>query len=141
MDNDRQDGGFRGGFPLNEIESRTPPDGPQAAEFPEPGTPAWGAMNGRRAELIRRRVRLGLEGLSEDEQAELAHLQAMSLRALKHAHSGPASCLADIEALQRDLRGHGTGDHYRPPEGHRRPNGVRSCHFCRRHEGTLLEVD
>jgi hypothetical protein len=47
--------------------------------FPAPGTPAWGHMNQRRAELIRKKL---LGTLSPREHHELDYLQEMSARAL-----------------------------------------------------------
>ena len=66
--------------------------------FPVPGTEAWGVMNRRRGELIRKKIR---EGLPPDEQREYDRLQRLSLAALERAFPAPTSIdekLARIEA-------------------------------------------
>ena len=50
--------------------------------FPRPGTPEWGLMNRRRAELIRKDIS-GV--LTPDERAEYEALQQLSLTALDDA--------------------------------------------------------
>jgi hypothetical protein len=52
------------------------------AEFPEVGTEAWGRMNRRRAELIRKKVR---GELPEEEREEYEALQRGSLEKLERA--------------------------------------------------------
>lgn len=51
--------------------------------FPAVGTPEWGRMNQRRAELIRKKVR---GELTEAERREYEWLQRRSLEALDAAH-------------------------------------------------------
>jgi hypothetical protein len=54
--------------------------------FPAVGTPEWGRMNRRRAELIRKKNRLGL---TEDEREEYDRLQRLSHAALEEAFPRP----------------------------------------------------
>ena len=54
----------------------------QSAEFPTIGTPEWGRMNRRRAELIRKKLR---GQLTEDEHRQYEWLQRRSLEALNAA--------------------------------------------------------
>jgi hypothetical protein len=56
-------------------------------DFPAPGTPEWGRMNQRRAELIHKR---NLQGLSPDEQVEYERLQQLSHEALETAFPRPS---------------------------------------------------
>jgi hypothetical protein len=73
-----------------------PPAGAVASEeFPAVGTQAWGRMNQRRAELIRKKNR---EGLTEAERQEYDRLQALSHAALEKAYPRPA---LDTEGLAR----------------------------------------
>jgi len=58
------------------------------AAFPAVGTPEWGQMNQRRAELIRKKVRGELTGA---ERREYEWLQRKSLEALDAAHPRAAS--------------------------------------------------
>jgi hypothetical protein len=51
--------------------------------FPTVGTPEWGRMNQRRAELIRKKVRAEL---TEAERQQYEWLQRKSLEALDAAH-------------------------------------------------------
>lgn len=67
--------GFRG--------EETDPDG----DFPASGTPEWGQMNRRRAELIRKKNR---RGLSPDEQIEYERLQRLSHEALEAQFPRPS---------------------------------------------------
>lgn len=69
----------------------------QGQPFPAVGSQAWGAMNRRRAELIRKKVRLGVESLSEEERREYEWLQESSRRSLEAAY--PA-CQADRELIR-----------------------------------------
>ncbi len=57
-----------------------------AHSFPKPGTPEWGKMNQRRAELIRKDVS---GTLSESERIEYESLQRLSLAALEEAFPYP----------------------------------------------------
>lgn len=63
--------------------------------FPAPGSPAWGAMNRRRAELIRKKNR---EGSTPEERDEYERLQSGSRTPLEEAFPGPA---ADEDRLDR----------------------------------------
>jgi hypothetical protein len=56
-------------------------------DFPAVGTPEWGQMNQRRAQLIRKKNR---QGLSPDEQVEYERLQALSHEALETNFPRPA---------------------------------------------------
>ena len=56
--------------------------------FPAVGTPEWGLMNQRRAELIRKKVR---GELTEAERRQYEWLQRKSLEALDAAHPRPAA--------------------------------------------------
>lgn len=62
--------------------------------FPVPGTPEWGRMNVRRAELIARDI--GCQ-LTAPEAAELEYLQSESLRAIEAAFP-PDSRVEQLEA-------------------------------------------
>jgi hypothetical protein len=55
-------------------------------DFPAVGTPEWGRMNQRRAELIRKMNR---QGLSPDEQVEYERLQRLSHEALEACFPRP----------------------------------------------------
>jgi hypothetical protein len=54
----------------------------EAQAFPRPETPAWGLMNRKRAELIRKKIS---GQLNRDEQREYERLQRLSLEALERA--------------------------------------------------------
>lgn len=56
-------------------------------DFPAVGTPEWGRMNQRRAELIRKKNR---QGLSSDEQVEYERLQRLSHEALETRFPRPS---------------------------------------------------
>jgi mRNA-degrading endonuclease RelE of RelBE toxin-antitoxin system len=57
------------------------------SEFPAVGTPEWGRMNQRRAELIRKKNR---KGLSSEEQIEHERLQRLSHDALETQFPRPS---------------------------------------------------
>jgi hypothetical protein len=59
------------------------------SEFPAIGTPEWGQMNRRRAELIRKKLR---EELSGDERGEYERLQRRSLESVDAAFRFQAPC-------------------------------------------------
>jgi hypothetical protein len=72
-------------------------------EFPAVGTPAWGKMNRRRAELIQKKNR---EPLSPDETAECERLQRLSREALERAYPRPSvDDEARLDRLEARLRG------------------------------------
>ena len=48
--------------------------------FPIPGTPEWGSMNSRRAELIEKLID---ETLTKEEESELAYLQTETMRTVE----------------------------------------------------------
>jgi hypothetical protein len=75
--------------------------------FPGPGTAAWGVMNRRRAELIRKKNR---EGLSEEEWDEYCELQRMTHIALEDAFPRPEVNRDQLKKLEDSLR--------RTPESH-----------------------
>jgi GNAT superfamily N-acetyltransferase len=75
----------------------------------EPGTEAWGLMNRRRAELIRKKNR---EGLSNEERAEYEALQRQVQRTLERKYPAPSTWgerIAQIEEQLRTERGAGSG--------------------------------
>jgi hypothetical protein len=55
-------------------------------DFPAVGTPEWGRMNQRRAELIRKKNR---QGLTPEEQIEYDRLQRLSEAALEERFPHP----------------------------------------------------
>jgi hypothetical protein len=65
------------------------------ADFPRVGTPEWGRMNRRRAELIRKEI---AGTLTPDERQEYELLQRESLAALDGAFPRPAPTCAGAEA-------------------------------------------
>ncbi len=71
------------------------------ADFPAVGTEAWGIMNRRRAELIRKKH---LQTLRPEEQGEYERLQRLSQAALEQAF--PASAEGDerLDHLEARLR-------------------------------------
>jgi hypothetical protein len=75
----------------------TPPDA-----FPVPGTPEWGKMNQRRAELIDKKV---YSSLTAEEEAELEELQRKTREAIDKAHPLPPSDLAALRRLEEELQG------------------------------------
>ncbi len=56
---------------------------PEPDDFPQIGTAAWGRMNRRRAELIRKKIDAGL---SAEELAEFEYLQRRTLEAVERAY-------------------------------------------------------
>jgi GNAT superfamily N-acetyltransferase len=71
------------------------------ADFPAVGTEAWGIMNCRRAELIRRKVR---GGLSDGEEQELEQLQRETLAAVDRAFPRPPVDLRSVAELEERLK-------------------------------------
>jgi hypothetical protein len=69
--------------------------------FPAVNTPAWDAMNERRAELIRRDLD---KGLTPAEREEYERLQRMSLAAAVKAFPRPKPDLEELARLREDLR-------------------------------------
>ena len=78
------------------------------ADFPEPGTKAWGVMNRRRGELIHKDIR---GELAPEEQIEYERLQRLSQIAIERAFPAPTRVdeqLARVEARLRIIRGENT---------------------------------
>jgi hypothetical protein len=73
----------------------------RAVSFPTPNSPAWGYMNRRRVELIRRKVRGGLD---PDEEQELSRLQRESLAAVDRSFPRPPVDLQAVAELERRLK-------------------------------------
>jgi GNAT superfamily N-acetyltransferase len=76
--------------------------------FPEPGTAAWGQMNRRRGELIRKKNR---EGLSNEERAEYETLQRHVQATLERRHPAPSvwgEKIAQIEEWPKVEKGDGS---------------------------------
>ena len=71
--------------------------------FPKPGTAAWDEINRRRNELIRKKVKLGLDGLTTDERTEYEWLQKMSLQAVQSKFEYPTPLQRDLEEARRKM--------------------------------------
>jgi hypothetical protein len=72
------------GHPGEPSNGKRPPE----PDFPSVGTPEWGEMNRRRAELIRKKLR---GQLTEEEREQYEWLQRRSLEALDAACPLPAA--------------------------------------------------
>lgn len=72
---------------------------PEEEGFPSPGTPAWGRLNQRRADLIRQKVR---GTLSPQEERELEWLQRETLAAVDRLFPRPPR-VPHVEELERQL--------------------------------------
>ncbi len=70
--------------------------------FPVPGTPEWGLVNRRRADLILREVR---GDLSPAEREELERLQRETLAAVDHAFPRTPADPGALADLERRLKG------------------------------------
>lgn len=68
--------------------------------FPQVGTDAWGQMNKRRAELIRKKNR-GI--LTPSELSEYEELQQLSQAALERAFPAPSQMEEKLERLKAKL--------------------------------------
>jgi hypothetical protein len=75
-------------------------NGTAPSAFPVPGTPEWGRMNQRRAELIDKQV---CSSLTAAEEAELEELQRKTREAVDRAHPLPPSDLATLRRLEEEL--------------------------------------
>jgi hypothetical protein len=87
-------------LPLRAPEPNTTPPQPSITaqdERPTPGSEAWGQMNQRRWELIRKKNR---DGLSESERSEFDSVQRLSQAALERTHPRPSH---DLQTLNRLL--------------------------------------
>jgi hypothetical protein len=77
-------------------------NGTTPPSFPVPGTPEWGRMNQRRAELIDKQVD---SSLTAAEQAELKELQRQTREAIDKTHPLPPPDLAALRRLEEELQG------------------------------------
>lgn len=71
-------------------------------KFPGPGTPEWGHLNRRRAELIRQKVR---GGLSQAEEEELEWLQRETLAGVDRTFPRPRADMRSVAELEERLKG------------------------------------
>ena len=71
------------------------------SNFPAVNTAAWGLMNQRRAELIRKKHR---HGLTDAEQIEYDRLQRLTFEALERAFPRPDPNVDDLIRLREKLR-------------------------------------
>lgn len=69
-------------------------------DFPAVGTEAWGSMNRRRAELIRKKNR---QALTPEEQSEYETLQRLSQAALEQAFPAPPGDGERVERVEARL--------------------------------------
>ncbi|MGH7173031.1 MAG: GNAT family N-acetyltransferase [Gemmataceae bacterium] len=73
----------------------------ETSDFPEPGTKAWGELNRRRGELIRKKNR---EGLTAEEQVEYERLQREVQATLKRKHHAPDIWEKRIAEIEQRLK-------------------------------------
>lgn len=87
------------GMQAGRLESSGDPDAPATVEvndsFPAIGTEAWGLMNRRRSELIRKKNR---QGLTAEEQTEFERLQRLCFAAIDERFPPP---VVDEDGLKR----------------------------------------
>ncbi len=69
--------------------------------FPAVNTAAWGRMNRRRTDLIRKKHR---HGLTDAEQIEYDRLQRLTFEALERAFPRPDSKIDELILLREKLR-------------------------------------
>lgn len=82
-------------------DTRNKPSSAVPQPFPKPGTPEWGKMNQRRAELIEKHI---AGTLTEAERIEFDDLQRLSLAALVEAFPYPTRDEERERALEERLR-------------------------------------
>jgi hypothetical protein len=70
-------------------------------DFPQVRTEEWGAMNRRRAELIRKKNR---EGLTPEENTEYQRLQQLSRAELERAFPAPSLDKEGLDRLEAQLK-------------------------------------
>ncbi len=86
--------------PVEKTDNNT--NGTPHQSFPLPGTPEWGLMNQRRAELIDKKVKASLTAA---EDAELEELQCKTREAIDKTCPLPPSDLARLRQLEEELSG------------------------------------